>query len=420
MEEPEKRARGLKESQNRIQLDLTKEYGLVLEGGGAKGAFQIGVWKALREAGIKIKGIAGVSVGALNGALICMDDLETAEKIWKEIRYGTIMNVNEELIEKISELGSMWSDLKLNDLKHLGIFGTVQEVREEIKHILKDRGFDITPLKELIHEAIDEEKMRQSDCELFVSTFSLTDRKLLHIDMKTMPEGEIEDILLASAYLPVFKTEKLGGKMYTDGGGFNNVPLDVLVNKGYEDIIVIRIYGLGLDRERKVKIPDGTTIYHIAPREELGGMLRFEKKQSRKNMTLGYLEGKRFLYGLEGRRYFIDAPYQESYYFNKMVSEIDGLKEYLDQKIVLEGKRNLEGYRFYTEELFPEMAKELNLKKEWDYKELYLAILDHLARKMRVFRYKIYTEDELLSEVHRAIDKREQKLLACLAKKENG
>ena len=56
-------------------IDLTKEYGLVLEGGGAKGAYQIGAWKAMREAGVKIKGIAGTSVGALNGALICMDDL---------------------------------------------------------------------------------------------------------------------------------------------------------------------------------------------------------------------------------------------------------------------------------------------------------------------------------------------------------
>ena len=55
-------------------IDLTKEYGLVLEGGGAKGAYQIGAWKAMREAGVKIKGIAGTSVGALNGALICMDE----------------------------------------------------------------------------------------------------------------------------------------------------------------------------------------------------------------------------------------------------------------------------------------------------------------------------------------------------------
>ena len=61
-------------------IDLTKEYGLVLEGGGAKGAYQIGAWKAMQEAGVKIKGIAGTSVGALNGALICMGDLEKAEQ----------------------------------------------------------------------------------------------------------------------------------------------------------------------------------------------------------------------------------------------------------------------------------------------------------------------------------------------------
>ena len=49
-------------------LDLTKEYGLVLDGGGARGAYQIGAWKALREAGVKIEAVAGTSVGALNGA----------------------------------------------------------------------------------------------------------------------------------------------------------------------------------------------------------------------------------------------------------------------------------------------------------------------------------------------------------------
>lgn len=236
---------------DRIKLDLTKKYGLVLEGGGAKGAFQIGAYKALKEAGVSIKGVAGVSVGALNGALICMDDLENAVKIWKEIRYGTVMNVNENF-------------------------------KGELYRVFKDRGFDITPLKELIHKVVDEDKIRNSECELFVSTFSLTDRKALQINVKEMPEGEIEDILLASAYLPVFKTEKLGGKLYTDGGGFNNVPLDVLIENGYEDIIVIRIYGMGLDRERKIKIPDGTNVYHIAPREELGGMLEFNKKEAGK------------------------------------------------------------------------------------------------------------------------------------------
>ena len=46
-----------------------KEYGLVLAGGGTKGAYQVGVWKALKELDINVKAIAGTSIGALNGAL---------------------------------------------------------------------------------------------------------------------------------------------------------------------------------------------------------------------------------------------------------------------------------------------------------------------------------------------------------------
>lgn len=45
------------------KIDLSKEYGIVLEGGGARGAYQIGAWKALREAGIRIRGIAGATSG---------------------------------------------------------------------------------------------------------------------------------------------------------------------------------------------------------------------------------------------------------------------------------------------------------------------------------------------------------------------
>ena len=69
-------------------IDISKEYGLVLDGGGARGAYQIGAWKALVEAGVKFNAVAGTSVGALNGALICMGDIEKAEGIWRETTSG--------------------------------------------------------------------------------------------------------------------------------------------------------------------------------------------------------------------------------------------------------------------------------------------------------------------------------------------
>ena len=371
--------------QDKIKLDLSREYGLVLEGGGAKGSFQIGAWRALREAGIKIKGVSGVSVGALNGALICMDDPEKAEDIWHNINYSAVMDFN------------------MNT-------GSILETAEEIKKLIKDRGVDITPLKKLLHETVDEEKIRNSHCELFATTFSVSDMKLLNIDVKSASEGKMEEILLASAFFPVFKTEKLSGKLYTDGGGFNNVPLDVLVDRGYQDVIVVRIYGPGYDREKKVKIPEGTNIYHIAPREELGGVLEFDKKRSRKNMALGYLEASRLLYGLDGRRYYIHAPYEEPYYFDRMMSELELLKIYLEAVLDEEALAYLDGYRFYTENVFPELAGELKLKPDWDYKDMYLAILEELAVTFKISRYRVYKADELAREIHKSLLKADGRL----------
>lgn len=63
----------------------SKKVGLVLCGGGFKGAYQIGVWKALTDPRIgitKFHSIAGTSAGALNAVLVANDDIQDAEKVW--------------------------------------------------------------------------------------------------------------------------------------------------------------------------------------------------------------------------------------------------------------------------------------------------------------------------------------------------
>lgn len=369
-----------------LKLDLTREYGIILEGGGAKGAYQIGAWKALREAGIRIKGIAGASVGSLNGALICMDDLEKAEEIWKNIEYSRVMDVSDETIKA----------LKRKDFKALNM----QEILNSGVQFIKDGGFDVTPLKNLIAEVVgDESRIRESDRELFAVTYSVSEHRELAVDVRKGEEGSVKDMLLASAYFMAFKNEKLGGKRYRDGGGLNNVPLGVLLDKGYEDIIVIRIYGWGFDSEKVTKIPEGVNVYHIAPRQDLGGILEFDKKQSRKNMTLGYYDAKRFLYGLAGRIYYIDAPGSEPYYFDKMMSELELLKIYVEEDLDQETRESLNGYRMFTETLFPRMAEEFKLKEDWNYRDLYIAILEDLAKRLKINRFQIYTVDRLIGKI---------------------
>ena len=370
----------------RFQLDLTKEYGIVLEGGGARGSYQIGAWKALREAGIKIRGIAGASVGALNGALICMDDLKKAEKIWENIRYSQVMDVDDTVIETVKNL-----DLKSLDL---------MKVAEDAKRILRDKGFDITPLKNLIESVVDEEKIRQSDRELYMTTYSVTDRKLLVLNAKDIPEGEIGDMLLASAYFPAFRNDKLGGKRYLDGGGWNNVPINVLLEQGYQDILVIRIYGLGYDSERTTEIPEDVHVTHIAPRQDLGGILEFDRTRARKNMTLGYYDAKRVLYGLEGRWYYLYAPESDAYYFERFITEVEEFVRCGLLPMPEQIPEELSGYRVYTELVFPYLAQRMKLKKNWTYKELYLSFLEDTARSFRISRFHIYTPAELKQKIN--------------------
>ena len=370
----------------RFQLDLTKEYGIVLEGGGARGSYQIGAWKALREAGIKIRGIAGASVGALNGALICMDDLEKAEEIWENIRYSQVIDVDDDVIETVKKL----------DLKSLDLV----KVAEDAKKILKDKGLDITPLKNLIESVVDEDKIRSSDRELYLTTYSVTDRELLVLNAKDIPDGEIGDMLLASAYFPAFRNDKLGGKRYLDGGGWNNVPINILLEHDYKDILVIRIYGLGYDSERTTEIPEDVHVTHIAPRQDLGGILEFDRTRARKNMTLGYYDAKRVLYGLEGRWYYLYAPESDVYYFERFLTEIEEFTRCGLLPMPEQIPEELSGYRIYTEQVFPFLAQRMKLKKNWTYKELYLFFLEDTARSFRISRFHIYTPAELKQKIN--------------------
>lgn len=367
------------------KLDLSKEYGIVLEGGGARGAYQIGAWKALREEGIRIRGVAGSSVGALNGALICMDDLELAEGLWRNISYSQVMDVDEQVIRQLKGRNWKGTDMAV--------------ILREAGRIITDRGIDISPLKKLIKDSVDEVRLRASGKELYATTLSLDERKGICMDLSEVPEGAVGDMLLASAYFPAFRNERLGGKRYMDGGGYNNVPLDVLLDRGYRDVIVIRIYGWGVDREREIPIPPGVSVHHVAPRQSLGGILEFDRAKARRNMKLGYFDAKRMVYGLAGKRYYIDAPGSEACCFDCMMSELELLKPYLGELAGREIPDPLLGYRPFTEEIFPLLAGKLGLSHGWDYRDLYLAVLETLARKARLNRFRIYTAGELYGKI---------------------
>ena len=76
-------------------------------------------------------------------------------------------------------------------------------------------------------------------------------------------------------------------------------------------------------------MPEDVNLYHIYPRQDLGGILEFDRRRAKRNMVLGYFDAKRMLYGLGGKGYYIDAPSGEAYYFDKMMSELPRFLVYL-------------------------------------------------------------------------------------------
>lgn len=360
-------------------IDITKEYGIVLEGGGAKGAYQVGAWRALVEAGIKISAVAGTSVGALNAAMICMGDLEKTEKLWETISYSKVMKVDDQIMSQV--------------------FQGRLELTEALKRSMKlfvDGGADISPLKQLISDNIDETKIRNGNIDFYLLTFSISDLKELDLDMKEVEDGLMPDLLLASAYLPVFKNEKLHGKTYMDGGMFNNVPLESLVKRGYNDIIMIRIFGIG--REKKVKLPEGVTVLSVEPRVDLGNILDFDCKKSKRNMKIGYYDTMRLIYGLKGKIYYIEENLEECYYLNQLIYISEDNKTTLCGQFKIDVKKETLT-RNYMELALSAVASELKLGKDWSYRELYISILEAAAKLLRVQKYKIYTIEEFKEEV---------------------
>jgi len=350
-----------------LQLDTSKTYAIALEGGGARGAYQVGAWRALEDAGIRYNAVSGTSVGALNGAMMAMRDLPNAEKLWKDIRFSQVMNVDDETMNRIMK----------RDFEN---FDQVKNALRTIRDIVMSGGVDVEPLRNLLSEWVDEEKIRASGVEFFLPTYSLTDREALEVVASELPEGELAGMLLASAYFPAFKQEQIGGKNYTDGGFVDSVPISSLVKRGYQDLIVIRLNSIGV--ERRVKIPEGTSVITIAPRQELGNMMNFSSEQSAVNMALGYYDAQKVLYGLVGQTYYIDRTLPEREAYKLLLPLLSSPEVSLRQ---------------LNEEIIPRLCDKLRIKG--DYYELFLSVMERLAESCSLTPFRIRTDREFYDEV---------------------
>lgn len=251
---------------------------MALAGGGGKGSYQLGVWKALREIGVEdhLCAVSGSSVGALNAALISTGNYEKAENIWLNILPEQFLDISGETIT-----GPL--DTLVNRVKSDGICS-----RNGFINILNTQ-VDMNTLANPVIDAYACISWYSSDCIECLNEKPVAE----YIRLCEVDATDAKSILLASSAMPyIYPAEVIHGKVYRDGGLSDNLPIKPLT-------------GLGADRLISVKLdPDSkadTSLYssfkeviEIVPSREIGGLidgtLDFHKQNVLFRMLLGYYD----------------------------------------------------------------------------------------------------------------------------------
>ena len=317
---------------------------LVLSGGGAKGAYQVGVWKAMTELGIAkdICVISGTSVGGINAALFAsVGDCQKIESVWLE-SMGDVMVVNKSKVRGVLQEGvddfgkaidsrdSFVRDEKLKEAQRLGVSvdklpaGSVKMIEEKANQGLwlftalsvigrmGQRRIKVTDEPDEVEGYVDPDKLKGL-IEMHLPAVWKNDAPFVYVTavekgvwrkteflLNDEPFKRKVDMLRATSAIPgAFSTVAIDGKNYYDGGwsdkGGDNVPGDpVLMNHPeVETVYVVYLNDeshLGVDREDAAKY-SGRRLVEIIPSRSLHGYfgaLNFNSENARELIRLGY------------------------------------------------------------------------------------------------------------------------------------
>ncbi len=266
---------------------LPSQTALVLGGGGAKGSYQIGAIAALEEAGITCGQVIGVSIGAINAAMVAQRDMARAAALWESIRLSDILSADAMSIAEDAE----------------GILGQPEKLLEYFARNSQKSFADITPLRALLARHISEERVRNSPIRMTLTATRFPTLSCVEKKVSDMAPGTLHQWLLASAAIfPLFPMQTIGEERYIDGGFCDNTPVEAAIRAGARRIIAIDV-GKNRSHSQYDRRPNVTYIRASHP---LGGLLSFDSETVARNRILGYNDTMRALGMMRGIRYSFD------------------------------------------------------------------------------------------------------------------
>ena len=263
--------------------------GIVLDGGGGRGAYQIGVWKYLKESKLynSISAISGTSVGGLNSCLFALDEYNLAETIWTRKIQDKILSIDIDIKEICGKIALQFGIQNFVPGASIISFFTM----------LSTRGyFSRKGLIEIIDEYIDLNELSKMEFPIYATCVELPLFETRYFKLNGYDTETIKKILLATSAIPIiFPKEEIEGKYYYDGGIKDNSPINPLYEEGCTDIIVIHLKADEILKDRR----EGVNIYEICPQEDLGnffkGTLDFSTEGAYRRIEQGYRDAKEIL-----------------------------------------------------------------------------------------------------------------------------
>lgn len=283
-----------------------KGIGLVLAGGGGKGAYQIGVWKYLHEYGLDqyVRAVSGTSVGALNAALFASGDFQRAEELWLQIEPQQILSPRKFSFKEIAASMSQMAPCLNPIAGTLNIPASVMSIPANafisaFSTMLGRRyAFSRDGLIDLINQGINFSMLQSSPFPCYATCLSVSEHSVRRFDLRQYSAEEIRTLLLASSAIPlVFDCVKFQGGLYYDGGiplVGDNVPIQPVYDTGVEYILVVH-----LSQEAPVdrSLYPNAKLIEIIPQVDLGGAMKgtldFTASGAQWRMEQGYQDAQK-------------------------------------------------------------------------------------------------------------------------------
>lgn len=203
---------------------------LVLQGGGALGAYQAGVYQALHEAGLRPDWVIGTSIGAINASLIAGnapdERLGRLRAFWRRVEHGeparllgSLPFLGGPLATWMTMLGGLDAFFRPNPRAFAGVHWPLGA---------DHAGYYSTePLRATLSELVDFERINRGDCRLTVGAANVRTARMHYFDSRDMAV-DIRHVMASGALPPAFPPVRIGEELFWDGGVLSNTPVEAV------------------------------------------------------------------------------------------------------------------------------------------------------------------------------------------------